>query len=264
MPSRSTRASTASTAGCCAHRTPIRASDALANTVTAVTGLDSAYSLAAPRTKTPAPPPPTGTSVGPCSHYWGERSSTHFPQPVRSRPAAAVADLRLHAVPDRIRVRHRSPAVVGPGRPRAHHRDHGGVLLPTIRADIDRFSRIFGLPQPNYREVVAPGTLRYPKNVSSTQDWYIEQALDIEWVHAVAPGQDRLYRCRQRRPRARPGHQRGGRPASCRRRLEQLGHARALRLRVVRSTPSTRSSSRLRPRAWACSSPPATMATTCL
>jgi subtilase family serine protease len=55
--------------------------DSLAGTVTAVTGLDSAYSLAAPRTHKPAPPPPTGTSVGPCSHYWGEHTSTSFPNP---------------------------------------------------------------------------------------------------------------------------------------------------------------------------------------
>ncbi len=33
------------------------------------------------RARSPAPPPPAGTSVGPCSHYWGEHTSTAFPNP---------------------------------------------------------------------------------------------------------------------------------------------------------------------------------------
>ena len=39
----------------------------------------------------------------------------------------------------------------------------------------------------NYSEVVAPGTLKYPKDPAETQNWYIEQALDVEWTHAIAP-----------------------------------------------------------------------------
>ena len=56
-----------------------RVPDALADTVTAVTGLDSAYSLAAPRTKTPAPPPPTGRRR-PLSHSGA--SQLNAPPPV--------------------------------------------------------------------------------------------------------------------------------------------------------------------------------------
>jgi subtilase family serine protease len=170
-----------------------RVPDSLRDTVTAITGLDSAYSLAAPRTKTPAPPPPTGRSVGPCSHYWGERSSSSFPNPFRhgqplpwlicgytpSQIAAAYGIDRL-----------RSSGLDGRGRTIAIT---GAFFSPTIRADINRFSRTFGLPQPSYREVVAPGTLRYPKSAADTQDWYIEQALDVEWVHAVAPRAKIVY-----------------------------------------------------------------------
>src|SRR5205085_2624842 len=53
----------------------------LASSVAAITGLDNADTLARPQHRTPAPPPPTGRSVGPCSHYWDQRSSSAFPNP---------------------------------------------------------------------------------------------------------------------------------------------------------------------------------------
>ena len=52
---------------------------------------------------------------------------------------------------------------------------------------------MFGLPKPKYSEVVAPGTLKYPKDPADTQEWYIEQALDLEWAHAVAPRAKLVY-----------------------------------------------------------------------
>ncbi len=170
-----------------------RVPDSLAGTVTAVTGLDSAYSLALPRTKTPAPPPPTGRSVGPCSHYWGEHSSTHFPNPYA--PGQPLPWLICGYTPAQIASaygidRLRSSGLDGRGRTIAIT---GAFFSPTIRADINRFSAKFGLPKPSYREVVAPGTLRYPKDPASMQDWYIEQALDVEWVHAVAPRAKIVY-----------------------------------------------------------------------
>ncbi|MDX6551229.1 MAG: hypothetical protein QOJ31_1913 [Gaiellales bacterium] len=170
-----------------------RIPDSLAGTVTAITGLDSAYSLAQPRTKTPAPPPPTGRSVGPCSHYWGERSSTHFPNPFAA--GQPLPWLICGYTPDQIASaygidRLRSSGLDGRGRTIAIT---GAFFSPTIRADINRFSRVFGLPKPSYSEVVAPGTLRYPKNPGDTQSWYIEQALDVEWVHAVAPRAKIVY-----------------------------------------------------------------------
>ena len=53
---------------------------AVAPLVSAITGLDGAMTLAHPNVDTP-PPPPAGTSVGPCSSYWGQRTSTSFTNP---------------------------------------------------------------------------------------------------------------------------------------------------------------------------------------
>jgi subtilase family serine protease len=160
---------------------------ALAPTVTAVTGLDSAYALAEPRTKTAPPPPPTGTSLGPCSHYWGEKTSSRFPNPFA--PGRALPWLICGYTPSQIASAYgvddlRARGLDGRGQTIAIT---GAFFSPTIRSDVQSFSRSFGLPAVHYSEVVAPGTLRYPKDPGETQNWYIEQALDVEWTHAIAP-----------------------------------------------------------------------------
>ena len=167
---------------------------ALAGDVQAITGLDGAMALAQPRS-TPAPPPPVGRSVGPCSSYWGEKTSTAFPNPLApGRPlpwiicgytprqiSSAYGVDQLHAA-----------GIDGRGRTIAIT---GAFFSPTIRTDIEAFSNRQGLPKlkSRYRQVVAPGTNRFPHDPSVMQDWYIEQALDVEWAHAIAPRADIVY-----------------------------------------------------------------------
>jgi subtilase family serine protease len=164
--------------------------------VRAITGLDGSLTLAAPEHRSPAPPPPAGTSVGPCSHYWGERTSTAFPNPYV--PGAPLPWLICGYTPAQIDSaygidRLRGAGLDGRGQTIAIT---GAFFSPTIRADANSFSREFGLPRLgrwNYRQVTAPGTSRYPKDPAETQNWYIEQALDVEWAHAVAPGARIVY-----------------------------------------------------------------------
>ncbi len=134
-----------------------RIPDDLAASVTAITGLDNAYSLARPQMKTPAPPPPAGTSVGPCSHYWGEHTSRHFPNPYA--PGKPLPWLICGYTPQQI------ASAYGIDQLQKQHLDGRGQTIaitgaffsPTIRADLNRFSRTFGLPHAHYSELVAPG-----------------------------------------------------------------------------------------------------------
>ena len=82
-----------------------------------------------------------------------------------------------------------------PDRPHQRIAIVGAFRSPTIRRDVDTFSRHYHLPKlgGHYREVVAPGTERYPRDPAETQSWYIEQALDVEWSHAIAPDADITY-----------------------------------------------------------------------
>jgi subtilase family serine protease len=164
--------------------------------VRAITGLDGSLALATPEHRSPAPPPPAGTSVGPCSHYWGERTSTAFPNPYV--PGAPLPWLICGYTPAQIDSaygidRLRRAGLDGRGQTIAIT---GAFFSPTIRKDANSFSREFGLPRlgaRNYREVTAPGTTRIPRDAAETQNWYIEQALDVEWAHAVAPGANIVY-----------------------------------------------------------------------
>jgi len=55
----------------------------------------------------------------------------------------------------------------------------------TIAADLATFSLVYGLPAPRLKVIgtpVAPGTN------TTIQGWMDETTLDVEWVHAIAPG----------------------------------------------------------------------------
>jgi subtilase family serine protease len=175
---------------------------AVAPLVSAITGLDGAMTLAHPNVDTP-PPPPAGTSVGPCSSFWGQRTSSLFTNPYGQGPLpwiicgyepsqidSAYGIDRLH-----------SAGLDGRGQTIAIT---GAFFSPTIRQDVAHFSHRFHLDHGHghhrhgslgfdYRQIAAPGTQRFPKNPAETQSWYIEQALDVEWAHAVAPRAKIVY-----------------------------------------------------------------------
>ena len=53
---------------------------------------------------------------------------------------------------------------------------------PTAAADLQVFSNQFGLPAANFSTVYAAGT-----RPAFNANWAIEEALDVEWAHAMAP-----------------------------------------------------------------------------
>jgi subtilase family serine protease len=163
---------------------------AIAPLVRAITGLDGSLALATPDHRSPAPPPPAGKSVGPCSRYFGERTSRLFPNPYA--PGTPLPWLICGYTPEQIDSAYginglRRFGLDGRGQTIAIT---GAFFSPTLLGDANSFSHEFGLPPLgfwNFRQLIAPGTSRYPKDPAETQSWYIEQALDVEWTHAVAP-----------------------------------------------------------------------------
>jgi subtilase family serine protease len=63
---------------------------------------------------------------------------------------------------------------------------------PTIQTDAEVFSQIYGLPDltpSNFQILRAPGALNHPVNKRfNPPGWAGEITLDVEWVHAMAPG----------------------------------------------------------------------------
>jgi kumamolisin len=57
---------------------------------------------------------------------------------------------------------------------------------PNALSDLKKFSAQFGLPVPNLTVVYASG-VKPPIDPSGTGGWELEESLDIEWTHAMAP-----------------------------------------------------------------------------
>jgi kumamolisin len=56
--------------------------------------------------------------------------------------------------------------------------------FPTAKSDLHAFSSYFGIPDADFHKVYADG--KKPP-VYGQQGWDLEEALDIEWAHAMAP-----------------------------------------------------------------------------
>ncbi|HEY5312937.1 MAG TPA: S8 family serine peptidase, partial [Pirellulales bacterium] len=63
---------------------------------------------------------------------------------------------------------------------------------PTISADLNNFDQTFGLAAPpSFKKVDQDGGTNYPSvdTLDAPGDtWEVEEALDVEWAHALAPG----------------------------------------------------------------------------
>ena len=145
-------------------------------------------------------PPGTGyRNAGPCSKYWAQKTDTRDPSlhgvtnPMPYVPCGYVPpQLRSaygvdHAVSDGIDGRGVRVAIVD------------AYASPTLRADAQRYAATYDPSHPltnaQYRKLVLPETdpsLESP-DLCDASGWYGEQTLDVEAVHATAPGASILY-----------------------------------------------------------------------
>ncbi len=58
---------------------------------------------------------------------------------------------------------------------------------PNIQADLNTFDTQFGLPATTVAVYNETGGTTYPAS-DPTGDWELEESLDVEWAHAMAPG----------------------------------------------------------------------------
>jgi hypothetical protein len=58
---------------------------------------------------------------------------------------------------------------------------------PNIQADLNVFDQQFSLPAITVNRVSQTGSTSYPAT-DSTGGWELEESLDVEWAHAIAPG----------------------------------------------------------------------------
>lgn len=151
--------------------------------VAGLTGLEAGPS------KTP-PPAPAVFRVGkPCSQYWSQKMAVRKPKAYGQIQPFAVCGY----TPSQMQSAYGVDEVISDGT------DGSGVTVaiidafasPDIQADLDQYSSLHGLPQLTISQIVDPLN---DAPLPHQQGWWGEETLDVEAVHAMAPGASILYR----------------------------------------------------------------------
>jgi subtilase family serine protease len=164
----------------------------LAGVVEAVVGLDESAALVHPDTSQAAPPPFGFRNAGPFSTFWADNIGTVLtntypwaPQgytPPMLRGAYGIAG----SVADGLDGSGQTVAIID------------AYASPTIFQDAHTYSQRNDpghvLQQSQFHQQIAPGTLNRAENKKQDpQGWWGEETLDVEAVHAMAPGANILY-----------------------------------------------------------------------
>jgi subtilase family serine protease len=167
----------------------LRIPASLASTVLTVTGLDSSSHLATPASKPAAPPPAGFRNARPCSIYFGQIAAKY--QADFSTPLPKFEGKTLSYAPC---------GYTGPQLRAAYEGntslDGSGVTVaivdaygaPTIAKDANKYATMNG--DGSYLPGQFTQTVNPPKDQAECgpSGWYGEETLDVEAVHAMAPG----------------------------------------------------------------------------
>lgn len=160
---------------------------AVQGALSGVVGLDTGSTLKKPAVALPGPPPGSRYGVQPCSDYFGQKIATDKPKAYGAFQPYAVCGY----VPDQLQSAYgESPllraGVTGRGVTVAIT---DAYASPTMLHDAQTYSRRHHQPtftQGQYSEIRPSSYNVY--DPEDAQGWYGEETLDVEAVHAMAPG----------------------------------------------------------------------------
>ncbi len=169
----------------------------LGGIVSGVIGLDQTTHLVrSHRVTADAGPEPAFVNATPCSAYWGEQSGT---TPKAFNGQTVFPYTPCGYTPAQVQGAYGVASAIASGN------DGRGQTVAIIDAfagntifqDVNTYSSLHGLPQMSpsqFTQVVAPGTYHHPEAGSQDpQGWYGEETLDVEAVHATAPGANIVF-----------------------------------------------------------------------
>lgn len=167
----------------------------LAGYVSGISGLDQGAALV--KTDIAVEPdgaPPAGFNVGhPCSEYWDQLPATGFPDPYNKRGTlyytpcgySAAQERGAYGAPANLQGDGQTVAIID------------AYASPTIVQDANQWSANQGLPAfrgSQFQQVTAPGTMQRPENPKQDPTgWSVEETLDVESVHGMAPNANIVY-----------------------------------------------------------------------
>jgi subtilase family serine protease len=166
----------------------------LASVVSGIVDLDSSSLLNTPADTLPGPPPGSRYGVQPCSAYYGQKKASTLPEAYGKVSTYTICGYNAKQYESAFGL---TPEI-------AQGIDGTGVTVaitdayaaPTILSDADTWSQQNGIPE------FAPGqftqNLPAPNGYNQEpecgpQGWYGEETLDVEAVHAMAPGANVLF-----------------------------------------------------------------------
>jgi subtilase family serine protease len=177
---------------------------AVGSLIAGVAGLDGGDRLMKPGASgdlPEAPPAPAFVNAPPCSAYWGEKTATGDKSPDGQTIPAAYGGEQSYApcgyTPSQLE------GAYGLKAPIAGGLDGRGQTVaivdafasPTIAQDANTYAGMHGQPPVPFSQIQPPDVSNDPDEIENCdpQGWYGEETLDVEAVHAMAPGAHVLY-----------------------------------------------------------------------
>jgi subtilase family serine protease len=174
----------------------------VAGLVAGVAGLDGGDRLMKPGGDIPdAPPAPAFVNAPPCSASWGEKVATGDTSPDGQTIPGAYGAQQPYATcgytPSQLEGAYGiKPAIAGglDGRGQTVA-IVDAFASPTIEQDANQYATTHGQPTVPFSQILPPDVSNDPDEIKNCdpQGWYGEESLDVEAVHAMAPGANVLY-----------------------------------------------------------------------
>ena len=167
---------------------------AVRTAIAGVLGIDQGSALKLPADTEPGPSPGSRYGVQPCSDYYGQKTAGQPPAYGAAQPYVVcgyVPQQYQQAYGETSLLRH---GVDGRGVTVAVT---GAYASPTIYGDAQHYSRVHhepGFRPGQFSQITPAGKHGYDLGSEcGAQGWYGEESLDVEAVHAMAPGARIVY-----------------------------------------------------------------------
>jgi subtilase family serine protease len=170
----------------------------LSSAVAGVIGVDQSQSLMKPRAAAPAPPSDGFRNAPPCSTSWGSAIDTIDP-PYGGGYGKNLPYAPCGLTPPQLRKAYGLSSTVDAG----HTGASATVAIidayasPTIFEDASRYAALHDSTHPllasQFSQILPTNPTMQGPNQCDASGWYGEETLDVEAVHAMAPGAHILY-----------------------------------------------------------------------
>jgi len=162
--------------------------------ISGIVGVDQGSELKQVADPEPGPPPGARFGVQPCSAYYGQKVATDKPKAYGKHQPYAVCGY----TPSQLQSAYGDSSLIKQGI------DGRGYTVaitdayaaPTILSDAQKYNQVHGQPlfkAGQFSQIIPEADGFDNTDLCGAQGWYGEETLDVEAVHAMAPGANVIY-----------------------------------------------------------------------